>query len=85
MDAFDGYVSAWTVTAYILTELPITSRIVGVMSLTMVFVGEDAPEKSVIEAFVSAQTRNSELVVAEVVFTPVPKEFLSEHHISPHR
>jgi len=85
MEEFDGYVPAWTVTAYIKTELPITSRVVGVLSLSIVFVGENAPEKAVIEAFVSAQTRNSELLLAETVYTPIPRDLLSEHYLPPHR
>jgi len=66
-----GYV----VTAYLSSDMPLVKeRLVSVFTTTFVFRGDIEPPREVIEALVTAHTRNASLLAANAEPTVIPDE-----------
>lgn len=68
---------AWTVTTYVRSEIPLTSKVASVMSFTFVVFQDEKPRKQIIEALVASHTRNVEIVCSEIDLTPLDNDFFS--------
>lgn len=69
-------VTIWNVNAYVSSDMPLTAKVLPVMSLQFIVVSPDEPSKELIEALVSAHTRNCVLLMAEVEQNEVPEDIL---------
>jgi len=68
---------AWAIEAFVQSELQINdNRVMSVMSLKVIFMGEEVISKDIIEAWVSAHTQNCVLLVTEVHPFMIPEELL---------
>lgn len=69
-------VTTWSVSAYVESDMPLTSLVLPVMSLQFIIVSPAAPSKELVEALVSAHTRNCVLLMAEVNRNDIPSDLL---------
>lgn len=69
-------VTTWNVTAYVRSEMPLTSRVSPVFALDMVFIGDNPPSDAVVEAMVMSHMRNVVLLVAQVEESEVSRDLL---------
>jgi len=67
---------AFMVEAFVRSELPLTERVMEVLCLKWIVVGDREPSKEVIQAFVEVHTRNVELIMSSVTPFQIPDELL---------
>jgi len=68
---------AWTVVAYVRSLMGTKTGVASVMSLTIVIFGVKPPTNELVEAAVNCHTRNCELIISEVEYTPFDDDFFS--------
>ena len=68
--------NAWNVVTYLRSALPLTSKVVPVVSFEFVVFDDNPPDEALIEALVMAHVRNVELIASEVHFAPVHDDLL---------
>lgn len=64
--------TVWTVCTYVSSELPLTEKVVNVMSITFVIRAEEPPSEEAILALVNLHIRNCEPLMSEVSRNEVP-------------
>jgi len=69
----------YTVRTFVRSELPRTDRVVPIMELTAVFIGDRYPSKEVVEAFVSTHVQNCKLLFSEVTESEVSDDLLPSY------
>lgn len=69
--------NAFAVEAFVRSELPLNEdRVMEILCLKWIVLGDSEPSKGVIEAFVIAHTRNVELLMSSVTPLVIPDELL---------
>lgn len=69
-------VTTWSVSAYVESDMSMTSFVLPVMSLQFIIVFPAAPSKELIEALVAEHTRNCVLLMSEVSRNDIPSDLL---------
>lgn len=69
--------TVWNVVTYVESDMPLTDKVMPVMSLTFVVVSEEPPSDELVLALVNSHTRNCKPLMSEVHRSSVPNELFS--------
>jgi hypothetical protein len=62
---------AWKVFAYLRSHLPLTDKVPPILQVSFFIMGEERPNLPGIKALVETHTRNMDILLIEVEFTPL--------------